>query len=149
MTDNFDKIDEHVLGNPQAHYSPEYIDHALRPRNVGSQDNANAYGCVIAHDGNTMEIWLRVEEDVIAGASFWTEGCGTTIACGSILTEIVRNKSVMQALEIPSEDLNSALGGLPGEGCTCPRLAVDTLRAALREYFAYRNEPWRRKYTRQ
>jgi nitrogen fixation protein NifU and related proteins len=149
MKGDFDKIDEFTLGNPQAQYSPAYIEHALKPRNVGNHENANGYGCLTAHDGSAMEIWLKVDSDLVISSSFWTEGCGATIACGSVLTEMVRDKDLGQAFEITPEDVDAALGGLPGEGCTCAKLAVDTLRAALRDYLTYKNEPWRRKYSRR
>ena len=96
-----------------------------------------------------MEVWLRVDNDIIADASFWTEGCGSTIACGSMTTEMAKGKTLSQAFEIKPEEIDAALGGLPGDGCTCARLAVDTLRAALRDYLAYKKEPWKRKYDRR
>jgi nitrogen fixation NifU-like protein len=149
MSERLDKLDEFVLGNPNATYSPAYVEHALRPRNVGNLAGANGYGSLTAHDGSAIEVWLKVAGDnVITDASFWTEGCGTTIACGSMLTEIVKGTDVGQAFQIVPEDLDAALGGLPSEGCTCAKLTVDTLKAALRDYLAYKNEPWRRKYSK-
>jgi nitrogen fixation NifU-like protein len=149
MTESIDKLNNYILGNPGEGYSAVYKDHVIRPRNAGSCDSANAYGTQVAHDGSATEIWLKVDDDLITDAYFWTEGCGTTIACGSMLTEMVKNKSISQAFEIVSEDVEAALGGLPGEGCDCARLTVDTLKDALRDYLKYKNEPWRRKYLRR
>ena len=144
-----DKIDEFILGNPRADYPAEYLDHALHPRNAGSREGANGFAALPAHDGSMMEMWLRVDNDVIADASFWTEGCGSTIACGSMTTEMAKGKTPGQAFEIKPEEIDAALGGLPGDGCTCAKLAVDTLKAALRDYLAYEKEPWKRKYDRR
>jgi nitrogen fixation NifU-like protein len=149
MEKRFDKIDEFILGNPGADYPAQYLEHALRPRNVGSRDGANGFADLPAHDGSIMEMWLRVDNDVIVDASFWTEGCGSTIACGSMTTEMAKGKTLDQAFEIKPEEVDAALGGLPGDGCTCAKLSVDTLKAALRDYLAYKSEPWKRKYDRR
>lgn len=144
----FDKLDEFTLGNPQTQYSKVYIEHVLHPRNVGHLEGANAYGTLIAHDGSAMEVWLKIDGDIISNASFWTEGCGTTIACGSMTTQTAAGKTIAEAFQIEPEDIDAALGGVPGEGCTCARLVIDTLRTAIRDYLTYKNEPWRRKYSR-
>lgn len=146
MNERFDKIDELILGNAGAGYSAAYLDHALKPRNVGSRDSANGFAALSAHDGSSMEMWLRIDDGIIADASFWTDGCGSSIACGSITTELAKGKMLEQAFQVTPEEVDAALGGLPGEGCTCAKLAVDTLKAALRDYLAFKNEPWKRKY---
>ena len=110
MTKQFDILDEFILGNLYANRSGIFTEHALHPKNVGSMENASAYAAESGHDGNTMEIWLLIKEDVIEDASFWTDGCGTTIACGSMLTEIIKRKAVNQALFISALDLDQALG---------------------------------------
>ncbi|MDD5312764.1 MAG: iron-sulfur cluster assembly scaffold protein [Dehalococcoidia bacterium] len=148
MEEKFDKLDEYVLGNPQGNYSRTYLEHALHPRNVGNLEGANGFAAVSGHDGNVMEIWLKINDDTVEDASFWTDGCGTTIACGSITTDIIKGKNIEQVLGIDEEYISSALDGLPGEGCVCARLAADTLKAAVLDYITFRNEPWRRKYTR-
>jgi nitrogen fixation NifU-like protein len=148
MNERLDKLDEFVLGNPKADYPAVYQDHALHPRNAGNMEGANGFAAISAHDGSAMEIWLQVDNNMIANASFWTEGCGSAIACGSMTTEMAKGKTLGEAFEMEPEEIDAALGGLPGEGCTCAKLAVDTLKAALRDYLAYKNEPWRRKYNR-
>jgi nitrogen fixation NifU-like protein len=148
MESRFDKLDEFILGNSQGNYSEIFLEHALRPQNVGNLDGANGFSAVIGHDGNTMQIWLQVEDDIVKNASFWTDGCGTTIACGSMATNLVKGKGIEQALDINGESISIALGGLPNDGCVCAHLAADTLKAALLDYIAFRKEPWRRKYNR-
>ena len=143
-----DKLDEYILGNPGADYPAEYLDHALRPRNAGSRDGANGFAALPADDGSIMEVWLRVDNDIIADASFWTEGCGSTIACGSMVTEMAKGKTLGQAFEIRPEEIDAALGGLPGDGCTCATLAVGTLKAALRDYLATKKNRGNVRYYR-
>jgi nitrogen fixation protein NifU and related proteins len=128
--------------------APEFADHALHPRNARKVEGANGFAALTAHDGSATEIWLRVEDDLIRDASFWTEGCGTTIACGSVATEIIKGKSVNQAFQLTPQEIDAALGGLPGEGCTCAELVADTVKAALRDYLSFKSEPWRRKYSK-
>jgi nitrogen fixation protein NifU and related proteins len=148
MDEQFDRIDEYILGNPKGDYAPIFLEHALRPRNVGSRDCANGFAALAAHDGSVMEVWLQMENDIVQDASFWTEGCGSSIACGSMTTEMAKGKTLGQAFEIEPKDIDYALGGLPGDGCTCANLAVSALRAALRDYLAFKKEPWKRKYGR-
>ena len=149
MDKPLDKLDKFVLGsNGQGGYSEIFLEHALRPKNAGSLENASASGVECSPDGSGMEIWLLIDDGVINGASFWTDGCATTIACGSMAAEMAVGKTVRQALCIAAEDIDTALGGVPGEGCTCARLASDALKAAIRDYLAFQNEPWKRKYSR-
>jgi len=148
MPERFDKLDVFILGNPQGNCSDIFVEHALRPKNAGSMEGANGFGSVSGHDGNAMEIWLRVEDDIIAAAAFWTDGCGTTIACGSMVTETVTGKNIIEALNLTTDEIEEALGRLPGSTCTCAKLAVDTLKTAARDYLAFKQEPWRRKYAK-
>jgi nitrogen fixation NifU-like protein len=144
-----DKLDEFVLGgHGQGSYSEIFLEHALRPKNAGSMEDASATGAESSPDGSGMEIWLLIEEEIISGASFWTDGCATTIACGSMAAEMAAGKTIRQALGITPEDIDNALGGLPGEGCTCARLAAGALKAAIRDYLAFKCEPWKRKYNK-
>jgi nitrogen fixation NifU-like protein len=149
MDKPLDKLDEFVLGgNGQAGYSDIFLEHALRPKNAGSLENASAVGAEHSPDGSGMEIWLLIEGEAISRASFWTDGCATTIACGSMAAELAAGKTIRQALGITPQDIDEALGGVPGQGCTCARLAADTLKAAIRDYLAFQREPWKRKYNK-
>ena len=111
-------------------------------------DRVDGYAALSAPDGSNMEMWLHVDNNVIRDASFRTEGCGVTVAYGTMTTQLVKGKTLEQAFEITPQEIDGALGGLTAEGCTCAQLAVDTLKAALRDYLAYKNEPWKRKYNR-
>jgi len=144
--EQFGKLDEFILGNAEAAYSEIFLEHALHPHNARNIDGANGFGVVHSHDDSAMEIWLSVREGRIEDASFWTDGCGTTIACGSMVTETARGRTIEEALSLTPKDISAALGGLPGQGCTCASLAVSALKEAARDYLAFKDEPWRRKY---
>jgi nitrogen fixation NifU-like protein len=96
-----------------------------------------------------MEIWLKVRDATITESTFMTDGCGTTIAAGSMVTELAKGKTVIQAQKISQQDVLSALGGLPEESQHCALLAANTLREAIKDYLAFKNEPWKRAYRRQ
>ena len=129
-------------------YTETTIDHALNPRNMGEMEDADGFGRVTGPCRDTMEIWLRMRNNIVVAATFSTDGCGTTIAAGSMLTELVKGKSIPQTLRIGKQDVLSALGGLPEDSKHCVLLAVNTLKEALKDYFAFRREPWRRAYRR-
>jgi len=129
-------------------YSQTVVDHAMNPRNVGAIQTADGYGSVTGPCGDTVEIWLDVKDDTIVKASFMTDGCGTTIAAASMVTELVKGKSIIQTLKISQDDLLCALDGLPEENKHCALLAANTMKAAAEDYLALKKEPWRRTYRR-
>lgn len=150
MDKPLDRLDQFILGGSgEGSYSEVFLEHALRPKNAGSLQNASGSGVEYSPDGSGMEIWLQIEDAVITGASFWTDGCATTIACGSMAAEMATGRTIRQALAITPGDIDAALGGLPGDGCTCARLAADALKAAIRDHLAFRNEPWKRRYSKK
>jgi nitrogen fixation NifU-like protein len=138
--------EDSVTQDMQQVYSEAVIDQALRSRNLGEMDNADGFGRVTGPCGDTMELWLRVEGSVIVMATFATDGCVPTVACGSQLTELVRGKTIPQALGISQQDVMDALGGLPEAHEHCALLAVNTLREAIRDYLTFKKEPWKRAY---
>jgi nitrogen fixation NifU-like protein len=127
-------------------YSQTVIDHAMNPRNVGSIEAADGYATITGPCGDTMDIWLKVKGDTIVNATFMTDGCGTTIVAGSMATELVKGKTIAQALRIGQEEVLSALDGLPEESKHCALLAANTLKSAVKDYIALKNEPWKRAY---
>ncbi len=129
-------------------YSEAVIEHTMNPRNVGGIEAADGYASVTGSCGDTMEIWLKVKDGSIVRATFMTDGCGTTVAGGSMVTELAKGKNISQALRISQEDVLSALGGLPEESRHCALLAANTLKAAVKDYIAFRNDPWKRAYRR-
>lgn len=148
MTSGWDKFQEPVRDEMRKVYSETVIDHSMNPRNVGDIENADGSASVTGPCGDTMEIWLRVNNNSIIKAAFITNGCGTTIAAGSMITELARGKSVSQVQKISQQDVLSALGGLPEESEHCALLAAKTLREAVKDYLAFKTEPWKRAYKR-
>ncbi|MFC1847843.1 iron-sulfur cluster assembly scaffold protein [Chloroflexota bacterium] len=127
-----------------ADYSETVIDHAQNPRNVGNIPNADGFGSATGDCGDTTGIWLKVDNDRIKNVTFWTDGCGTTIAAGSMVTELAKGKTVIQALKINQQSVLDALGGLPEDSAHCAQLAADTLKQAIKDCLASRKEPWKR-----
>jgi nitrogen fixation NifU-like protein len=146
MNSELDKLEETIMADMKSIHTETVIDHAMNPRNVGNMDNANGSARITGPCGDTMEIRLRMRDGRIQEATFWTDGCGTTIAAGSMVTELVKGKTVMEALKISQRDVLSALGGLPEESQHCALLAANTLNEAAKDYLAFKKEPWKRAY---
>ena len=146
MTSTWEQFEELVKAEMRKVYSETTIDHAMNPRNLGDMENADGFGRVTGPCGDTMEIWLRVKNGTVAEATFLTDGCGTSIASGSMITELVKRTSISMAQKISQQNVLSALGGLPEESQHCAILAANTLKAAIRDYLAMEREPWKRGY---
>ena len=146
MTSTWEEFEELIKAEMRKIYSEVAIDHSMNPRNLGDMGDADGFGKVTGSCGDTMEIWVRVKNGTIADASFLTDGCGTSIASGSMVTEVVKQKSVSEAQRISQQDVLNALGGLPEESEHCALLAADTLREAIRDYLAMKKEPWKKAY---
>lgn len=146
MSTGFEELQDLILADARDIYSGTVIDHAMAPRNLGVMKDADGSARVTGPCGDTMEMRLKVSTDVIAGATFMTDGCGSSIASGSILTEMAKDKSIGEAQKITQRDVLRALGGLPDESRHCALLATDTLKAAIRDYIAKKREPWKRAY---
>jgi len=146
MTSSWEQFEELIKTEMRKVYSETAIDHAMNPRNVGDTEDADGFARVTGPCGDTMEIWLKVKNGAIASATFMTDGCGTSIASGSMVTEIARGKSVNEAQRISQQDVLSALGGLPEESEHCALLAADTLKEAIKDYLAMEKEPWKKAY---
>jgi len=145
----FDELERQIQEEMRRIYTEATLDHAMNPRNVGSLPNADGFAQVTGPCGDTMEIWLKVKDGRIDKATFWTDGCGTSIACGSMVTELIKGKTIAEALRLSSQDILNALGGLPEADVHCSVLAASTLKEALKDYLKFRNEPWKRAYQRK
>ena len=147
MTSGWGTFQELVKGEMRKVYSETVVDHAVNPRNVGDMADADGFAQITGPCGDTIEIWLKVRNDVITEATFMTDGCGTTIAAGSMVTELAKWKPIIQANKISQQDVLNALGELPEESQHCALLAANTLKEAVKDYLTLRNEPWKRAYT--
>lgn len=146
MTSGYSADRHGAADQTEAAYSETAIEHMRNPRNVGMISNADGQASITGPCGDTMEIWLRVSGGVIERASFWTDGCGTTIAAGSMVTELAKGKKVGDVFRVTQQDVLDALGGLPDESVHCALLAANTMKEAVKDYLAFRNEPWKRAY---
>jgi nitrogen fixation NifU-like protein len=129
-------------------YSEKTIDHFLNPRNLGEIPAFDGFGRVTGPCGDTMEIYLKVRDGKVSNASFWTDGCGTSIASGSMVTEMAKRMNIGEAQRISQHDVLAALDGLPEESEHCALLAANTLKEAIKDYLAFKKEPWKRAYHR-
>ena len=130
----------------QANYSATTIEHILYPQNAKSIPKPDGFAACGSGCGESMKIWLRIRDDAISDAGFWTDGCAATIACGSMATGLALGKSVTQALAINSETIADALVDLPPGNLHCAELAANTLRAALKDLLSVQQQPWKRLY---
>ena len=121
-------------------YSEKVMDHFMNPRNVGIIDDASGVGLVgNAKCGDIMKVYLKIEDSVILDAKFKTFGCGAAVAISSMATELVKGKTVQEALQITNKAVMEALDGLPPVKVHCSCLAEEALHAALWDY-AQKNE---------
>ena len=116
-------------------YSEKVMEHFRNPRNVGEIENPDGIG----HVGNPvcgdiMELYIKVENNIIVDAKFKTFGCGAAIATSSMVTELVKGKSIDEALAISNKAVAEALGGLPPIKMHCSVLAEDALKSAIDDY---------------
>ena len=116
-------------------YSQKVMDHFSNPRNVGEMKDADGVGEVgNAKCGDIMKIFLKVENGIIEDVKFQTFGCGAAIATSSMVTEMVKGKTLEEALRISNEAVAEALGGLPPVKMHCSNLAADAMHAAIKDY---------------
>lgn len=116
-------------------YSEKVMDHFANPRNVGELENPDGVGEVgNAKCGDIMKIFLRVEDDIIVDIKFKTFGCGAAIASSSMATELVKGKSIDEALTITNKAVAQALDGLPPVKMHCSVLAEEAIQKAIMDY---------------
>ncbi len=116
-------------------YSEKVMEHFKNPRNVGEMDNPDGIG----HVGNPvcgdiMELYIKVKDNIITDAKFKTFGCGAAIATSSMVTELVKGKSIEEALKVSNHAVAEALGGLPPIKMHCSVLAEEALKSAIEDY---------------
>jgi nitrogen fixation NifU-like protein len=129
-----EELQEKIENDEEADFSKKMIHEYRNPSNFGVLENPDAIGKIKGPCGDTMEIMLKIKNNRITSIRFLTDGCGTSIACGSMLTKIVKDKTLDEVELITSQDLNRALEGLPEDHVHCTILAVNTLRKALNNY---------------
>ena len=117
------------------HYSEKVMEHFAHPRNVGEMPDASGVGTVgNPVCGDIMKMYIKVEHDVITDVRFQTFGCGAAIATSSISTEMVKGKTITEALQLTNAAVAEALDGLPPVKMHCSLLAEQAVRAAIEDY---------------
>ena len=118
-------------------YSEKVMDHFQHPRNVGKIDGADGIGEVgNAKCGDIMRMYIKVDEnEIITDVKFNTFGCGSAIATSSMATEMIKGKSIKEALELSNKAVVEALDGLPTHKIHCSVLAEEAVKAAVEDYY--------------
>ena len=124
-------------------YSEKVMDHLMHPRNVGVLEDADGIGEVgNAKCGDIMKIYLKIENDIIVDVKFETFGCGSAIASSSMATEMIKGKSIHDAMSLTNKAVTEALDGLPAHKIHCSVLAEEAIKNALRDYYDRHNIPY-------
>lgn len=117
-------------------YSEKVMDHFSNPRNVGEIENADGVGEVgNAKCGDIMRMYLKIDNDIITDVKFKTFGCGAAVATSSMATELIKGKSVEDALKLTNKAVIEALDGLPPVKVHCSVLAEEAVKAAVKDYY--------------
>jgi len=123
------------LDAEQIGYSEKVMEHFMKPRNVGTIENADGYGKVgNPVCGDLMEMFIKVEDDIITDIKFRTFGCGSAIATSSMVTEMAKGMHVDEAMKITRGDVADELEGLPPRKMHCSNLASNALQEAIKDY---------------
>jgi nitrogen fixation NifU-like protein len=126
----------------QSPYNEKVMDHFTNPRNVGEIPDASGVGTVgNPVCGDVMKMYLKIENEVIVDIKFKTFGCGAAVATSSMVTEMVKGKTISEALTITNVAVAQALGGLPPKKMHCSVLAEEALRSALKDYYRKQGKP--------
>lgn len=129
------ELQEQIMEQLKNRYSHTVIDHWQRPRNFRKIENPDGSAMVKGPCGDTMEMFVKTKEEIITECAFQTDGCGTSIVCGSITSELAKDKSLTQALaSVGSDEILEKLGGLPEADVHCAHLAAETLRRTITDW---------------
>ena len=124
-------------------YSEKVLDHFTNPRNVGEIPDADGVGTVgNPKCGDIMKMFLKIENNVIVDCKFKTFGCGAAIATSSMATELIKGKTVDEALQLTKKAVVEALDGLPAVKVHCSVLAEEAVKAAVADYYKKNNIPF-------
>ena len=130
------QLQQELIDDARQTFAPAVIDHWLHPRNPGLMDAADGEAWVQGRCGDTLGLFLRVQDGRVADASFVTDGCGSSIASGSVTVSLVRDEPLDRVKALTPQAILEALGGLPADHAHCAELAAETLRAAIDDYEA-------------
>ena len=124
-------------------YTETVMDHFTHPRNVGEIPDADGVGEVgNAKCGDIMKMYLKIKDDRIEDVKFETFGCGSAVASSSMATELIKGKTIEEALAVTNKQVVDALGGLPAYKLHCSVLAEESIKAAVKNYYDRNNIPY-------
>ncbi len=127
-------------------YTETVMDHFMNPRNVGEIENADGVGEVgNAKCGDIMKMYLKIKDGIIEDVKFETFGCGSAIASSSMATEMIKGKSIEEALAVTNKQVVEALGGLPAHKLHCSVLAEEAVKSAVKDYYDRNGIPYDKK----
>ena len=122
-------------------YTEKVVDHFQNPRNMGDLENPDGVGVVGNPTcGDMMQIQIKVRDDRIEDVRFKTFGCGAAIATTSVATELIKGKTIEEALQVTNRDVMEVLGGLPPGKVHCSLLAEEAIQAAVKDYRSKRED---------
>ena len=130
---DFEKWKEKAIEQLRSVYSDKAIDMFLRTKDNRKIDSPDGFARITGSCGDTMKIFLKVDNGIIIDSSFQTDGCNPSIASGGMVAQMAKGKGIAKIKKLTPQDILDALGGLPEEGKHCATLAVDTLKEALED----------------
>lgn len=143
------ELQDQIMEQIRKRYSETVIDHWQNPRNFKKIETPDGCASVKGSCGDTMEMFIKMGREKITSCGFQTDGCATTIVCGSVATELALNKSFTEALaRVSADEILKILGGLPPADIHCAELAAETLRRALADCLYHKQFPWKKHYRR-
>ena len=138
MSNDFEKtaneLQESIMEDAKKIYSEKVIERWLNPRNLGKIRNPDGFAKIKGPCGDTMQISFKVKDGRLSKIKFMTDGCASSIAAGSMATELAQGKKIEEAAEISQQMILEALKGLPEESVHCALLASNTLKEAIKNY---------------
>jgi nitrogen fixation NifU-like protein len=136
-----EEIQASIIEDARQIYSDKVIEWWLHPSYMGTVEDPQGSGTVTGSCGDTMRVFLKIEDGIIVDARFLTDGCTTTVAAGCMACELAIGKTYKEALHISQELILEELGGLPEESIHCALLASETLKKAVADYNSSKNQP--------
>jgi nitrogen fixation NifU-like protein len=151
MSNDFEEmvneIQESIMEDARRTYSEKVIERWLNPRNMGKIRDADGFAKVRGPCGDTMQISFKVKDHRISKIRFTTDGCASSIAAGSMATELAKGDKLEKAAEISQQMILEGLDSLPEESAHCALLASNTLKEAIKNYFdPKRDNPAKKRY---
>ena len=138
MSNDFEKtvneLQESIMEDARKIYSEKVIERWLNPRNRGKVRDADGFAKIKGPCGDTMQISFKVKDGRLSKIKFMTDGCVSSIAAGSMATELAKEKKIEEAVKISQQMILDALDGLPEESVHCGLLASNTLKEAIKDY---------------